>query len=74
MTETYMQKRYRTDSNFREKQLKYSRKYFPEHSQQVNKTARIRYANRTPEQISARKEYLIKLRRSEKWKNIEKNP
>lgn len=58
MTETYMQKRYRTDTIFREKQLKYSRKYSHNHLEQIAKTGRIRYANRTSEQVTARKEYL----------------
>jgi len=62
MTETYMQKRYRTDTVFREKQLVYSRQYSKEHLEEVAKTARIRYANRTPEQIITRREYLRKVR------------
>jgi len=62
MTETYTQKRYRTDSDFREKQLKYSIQYAKENPEKVTKAARIRYAKRTPKQIKARKEYLIKLR------------
>lgn len=62
MIETYMQKRYRTDKTFREKQIKYAQKYSHEHLEQTAKTARIRYANRTPEQIISRKEYLVKLR------------
>lgn len=62
MTETYMQKKYRTDSDFREKQLKYSIQYSKEHLEEKAKTARIRYAKRTPKQIKARKEYLVKLR------------
>jgi len=62
MTETYMQKRYRTDKDFRERQLKYSKKYSKEHLEQQVKAAKIRYANRTPKQIMARKKYLKKLR------------
>ena len=62
MTETYIQKRYRTNNAYREKQLKYSRKYHKEHREQCYKTARIRYANRTIQQIAAQKEYLLKLR------------
>jgi len=62
MNETYMQTKYRTNNDFREKRLKYSRQYSKEHLKEKSKTAKIRYANRTPEQIAARKEYLIKLR------------
>lgn len=66
MTETRAQKRYRTDSDFRERVLRQSRKYAHEHPDEVNKTAKIRYANRTPKQIKARKEYLKRRRRSKK--------
>jgi len=62
MTETYMQKRYRTDTVFRVKQLKYAKKYSHEHLEEIAKAQRIRYANRTPKQITARKKYLVKLR------------
>lgn len=62
MTETYIQKRYRTDKVFHDSQIKYSKKWSKEHPKQKNKTDRIRYANRTTEQIAARKSYLKKLR------------
>lgn len=62
MSETYMQKRYKTDKAFREKQIKYATKYLKEHQERANMLNRIRYANRTPQQIKARKLYLKKLR------------
>ena len=58
MTESYIQIRYRTDNTYKKKQLQYSRKYAKEHPEKVNIAQKIRYANRTPEQIQARKEYL----------------
>lgn len=62
MTETYMQKRYRTNSIFRMSQIEYSKKYWKEHPKEINRKRRIKYSNRTVEQITARKLYLKKLR------------
>ena len=60
MTESYKQTRYRTDEKYREKVKKQSREWFSDNKEQRNTTVRKWYANRTPEQIQARKDYLKK--------------
>ena len=62
MTETYMQKLYRTNSTFREKQKKRCRQWAMDNREKKNKTDREWYANRTKSQIENRKLYLKKLR------------
>lgn len=62
MSETYMQKLYRTDKVFRKKQIKYAKIYGKKHRKRANMLNKIRYANRTPQQIKARKSYLKELR------------
>lgn len=57
-----MQKRYRTDENFREKVKKQANQWYKDNRDQIIITWREHYANRTPEQIQARKNYLKKLR------------
>jgi len=63
MTESYMQKLYRTDKGFREKQKKQANLWYKNNKKQINTTSRELYANRTFEQIEARKNYLKKRRR-----------
>lgn len=62
MTESYIQKRYRTDKEFREKVKKQSNQRYKDNKEQIIITWRKLYANRTPEQIQTRKKYLKKLR------------
>lgn len=72
MTETYMQKLYRTDSTFREKQKKQARAWHNNHKEHVRKREKIRYANRTVKQIEDRKLYL-KNRREKQRRRSNKN-
>jgi len=65
-TETYIQKRYRTDPAFRRKNIKVASKWMKEHPERANELARIRYANRTLSQIEDRKKYLLKLREKQR--------
>lgn len=58
-----MQKRYRLDKKFREKQIKAAKKWAKDHREYILKRERAAYANRTPEQIEKRKKYLKQLRR-----------
>ena len=62
MTESYIQKRYRTDKEFREKIKKQANQRCKDNKEQITRTWRKLYANRTPEQIQTRKNYLKKLR------------
>lgn len=62
MTESYMQKLYRTNPEFREKQKKRCRAWARDNREKINKSDRERYANRTIKQIEKRKKYLKKLR------------
>lgn len=64
MPESYIQKRYRTDKEFREKVKKQANQRYKNNRAQIIKTWREQYANRTPEQIQARTNYLKKLRSS----------
>ncbi len=72
MTELYTQKRYRTDEEFREKQKKQAKSWRKDNPEQLNKTYREWYANRIPEQIAARKEYLKKHRGNQKMNSSNK--
>lgn len=60
MTESYMQKRYRTDVKFREKQKKEANQYYKNNKERINKTNNELYVHRTTEQIKDRKIYLKK--------------
>jgi len=62
MGESYMQKLYRTDPIFREKQKKRAIQWALDNRDQKNETERRRYATRTPKQVKERKQYLINLR------------
>jgi len=61
MTETYIQKLYRTNPEFREKQKKKARQWYKDNREHKNKTYREWYANRTKSQIEKRKTNLKKL-------------
>ena len=62
MSETYMQKRYRTDKDFHDQQIKSATDWTKKHRGYVNFVNRIRYAQRTPKQIAERIAYLKILR------------
>lgn len=61
-TESYMQKLYRTDKKFREKQKKQANKWAKDNPKRKIELEKKRYANRTPKQIQKRKDYLKKRR------------
>ena len=58
----YMKQRYHSDTEFRQRVINSSSKWQRKNKDYVNKLQRIRYANRTPKQIEARRRYLKKLR------------
>jgi len=55
-------KRYNTDPKFRAYMIKASTKYQHENREKINAKLRKVYANRSPEEIKKRKNYLKKLR------------
>lgn len=60
--------RYQTDPEFREYHKNQSKQWHAANRSRVNELQRIRYANRTPEEIEKRKQYL-KIKRGKKIEN-----
>lgn len=71
MIESYMQKLYRTNPTYREKQKKRMKQYGRDHQVEKNEKYRELYSNRTIQQIEKTKAYLKKLKSTQSYKDRE---
>ena len=66
----YARNRYHSDPEFRKRIIVSVSKYNKSHREAINQKQNQRYANRTPEQIQARKDYLHNLRMKRRISNV----
>lgn len=66
--EKYYKKRYKNDSDYREKVKEYVSTWAKRNRDKINKTNRRRYANRTIQQIKKQQRHLKKMRALGRWK------
>ena len=66
----YARKRYHSDPEFRKRVISSVTVYNKKHREEINQKQNERYANRTPEQIQARKDYLHNLRMKRRIESV----